>query len=154
MNGPLRHTRRKAIIGGLLAAAVAATALTACASPQPGGTAPSAGPSLSTLGETPQQLAGGWQVVAAGDRLLDRARNAYVPLNLPPDAILDPTGRRHAVGGGSLRVADVTGGKVITVDRYMMLGFYRGLIGRPTVTASSPRSTARTPSRSASPWST
>lgn len=130
MSGRPRHIRRKAIIGGLLAAGVAATALAGCTSPPPGGTAPSpvpsVAPSLTTLGETPQQLAGGWQVVAAGDRLLDRARNAYVPLDLPKDAILDPTGRRHAVGGGNLRVAGVAGGPVIAVDRYMMLGFRQG----------------------------
>ncbi|GAA1405841.1 hypothetical protein GCM10009662_36800 [Catellatospora coxensis] len=109
--------------------------LAGCGSPPPGAMTPSAGPnpapsvapSRATLGETPQRLAGGWQVIAAGDRLLDRARNAYVAANLPKEAVLDPTGRRHAIGGGKLNVVMIAGGKTLTVERSMMLGFSRGL---------------------------
>ncbi|WP_144120091.1 TolB family protein [Catellatospora sichuanensis] len=125
----VRTTRRRQVITRGLLIAFVTVSLAACASSQPQARTPSAGPSpsLSTLGETPQQLAGGWQVVAAGNRVLDRARNAYVPLDLPPDAILDPTGRRHATGGGQLRIVELAGGKVTTVDRYLMLGFGFGL---------------------------
>lgn len=133
MSRRLRHHRRTTITGGLLAVMV--SVLAGCGAPPPGTTTPSAGPnpapsvapSQATLGETPQRLAGGWQVIAAGDRLLDRARNAYVAADLPKEALLDPTGRRHATGGGKLSVVTLAGGKPITVDRYMMLGFYRGL---------------------------
>ncbi|GAB4058438.1 TolB family protein [Catellatospora paridis] len=129
MGGRLRHTRRKAIIGGLLSAAVVATVLSACTSQRPPTATPSAAPSpsLSTLGETPQQLAGGWQVIAAGSRVLDRSRNAYVKLNLPPGAILDPTGRRHATGGEQLDIVELVGDKVITERRSVTLGFSLGL---------------------------
>lgn len=129
MGGRLRHTRRKAIIGGLLCAAAVATVLPACASQRPPAATPSAAPSpsLSTIGETPQRLAGGWQVIAAGSRVLDRSRNAYVRMNLPPGAILDPTGRRHATGGEQLDIVELVGDKVITERRSVTLGFTRGL---------------------------
>ncbi|GAA1363019.1 TolB family protein [Catellatospora chokoriensis] len=129
MGGRLRHSRRKAIIGGLLSAAAVATALSGCVSQRPGVPTPSAAPSpsLSTIDETPQQLAGGWQVVAAGSRVLDRSRNAYVRMNMPPGAILDPTGRRHVTGGEQLDIVELVGDKVITEKRRITLGFGLGL---------------------------
>ncbi|MEU8007252.1 hypothetical protein AB0B66_39335 [Catellatospora sp. NPDC049111] len=119
-----RHTGRKTIIGALLSAAAAATALSGCGAPPPGATPAPAGPtpSLSTLGETPQQLAGGWQVVAAGDRVLDRTRNAYVALTMPRGGVIDPTGSRYATDSGQLSIVEVAGGKTTKVDRVVRLG--------------------------------
>ncbi|GAA2366645.1 hypothetical protein Cme02nite_29860 [Catellatospora methionotrophica] len=118
----LRHTRRGAFLGGLLSLTTAATALAGCATP-PSGLTPSAGssppavPSPSTVGQAPVLLPGGWQVIAMDDRVLDRARNVYVPGVLPRNAMLAANGLRYAVTGEDPQVVEIAGGKATRLNQ-------------------------------------
>ncbi|MDI1465361.1 hypothetical protein QEZ54_30775 [Catellatospora sp. KI3] len=102
-------------LGTTLAAALAVS-LAACGGQSPAAD-PVAQPSLSTLSGTPQQLAGGWQVVAATGTVLDRAQSRYVPLELPGGAQLDPTGRRYAVEDDTgVTIVEIAAGAQMLVD--------------------------------------
>ncbi|MBV1850491.1 hypothetical protein [Catellatospora tritici] len=109
-----RATRPRALLTTL--AAAVAVSLAACGGQSPAAD-PVTEPSLSTLAGTPQQLAGGWQVVAGTGTVLDRAQRRYVPLDLPPNSQLDPTGRRYAVEDDTgVTIVELAAGAQMFVD--------------------------------------